>query len=179
MAVFCSAEVVDKGSVNPFYWPKYGHTGLWKKCRLRKTQFWMVLELDGYGNVFLSWTVMKTSSWTGRLRKRLLELDGYENVVLNWTVKKTSSRTGRSMLVGAAFIAFYCPSCEFLRISRNDDTTCSTRVPCVLLLSTDWAARDSTRGRQHALHSCRAGGIVVPWDPQGLVTRSVHTSVLT
>jgi len=47
MAVFCSAEDVDKDNVNHFWWPKYTRISELKDYRLPKTQFWMVLELDG------------------------------------------------------------------------------------------------------------------------------------
>jgi len=51
--VFCSEKIVNKGDVNRFCWPKYTHKGEREHYRSRKT-----------------------SSQTGRLRKRLLKLDG-------------------------------------------------------------------------------------------------------
>jgi len=72
-------------------------------------------------------------------------------------------------LVGATK---YHVSCEPLRIFWNDDTTCSTRVPCVLPI-TGWKYRNPARSRQHAWHSCRAGCIVISENPQGLETHMV------
>jgi len=66
----------------------------------------------------------------------------------------------------------YHVSCEPPRIFWNDDTTCSTRVPCVLP-TTDWKDRNPARSRQHAWHSCRAGFIVISENPQGVATHMV------
>jgi len=69
---------------------------------------------------------------------------------------------------------FYHVSCKPVRIFWNDDTICSTRVPRVLS-TTGWKARKPARSRQHALHSCRAGSIVISENPQGLATHMVGT----
>ena len=67
----------------------------------------------------------------------------------------------------------YHVSCEPLRIFWNDDTTCSTWVPCVLP-TTGWIPGFSACSGQHAWHSCRAGCIVISESPQGLATHMVH-----
>jgi len=73
--------------------------------------------------------------------------------------------------------ATYHVSCEPLRIFWNDDTTCSTWVPCVLP-TPGWIPGFSTCSGQHAWHSCRAGCIVISENSQGLATHMVHDVVM-
>jgi len=75
------------------------------------------------------------------------------------------------------FFSVYHVSCEPLRIFRKDDTTCSTWVPCVLP-TTGWIPGFSACSGQHAWHSCRAGCIVIPENPQRLATHMVHSQFL-
>ena len=67
----------------------------------------------------------------------------------------------------------YHVSCEPLKIFWNDDTTCSTWAPCVLP-TTDWIPGFPACSGQEGWHSCRAGYIVIPENPQGLATHMVH-----
>jgi len=66
---------------------------------------------------------------------------------------------------------------EPLRSFGNDDSSCSTRVQCVLPPTTGWipclsALVDNMRDTR-VEHSCRACCIVISKNSQGLVTRSV------
>ena len=67
----------------------------------------------------------------------------------------------------------YHVSCEPLTIFCNDDTTCSTWIPCVLPTTGGIPGFSACSG-QHAWHSCRAGCIVISENPQGLATHMVH-----
>jgi len=85
--------MVDKGNFNRSYWTIYRHSSESKDYRSRKTQLWMVLELDAEGNILSNWMVNACSHRSGTVWPNWIMSHTYNherNTVIPLMIQHTS-----------------------------------------------------------------------------------------